>query len=94
MRISAYVGTLVILCLPNRLHVGRISWGKGAHGPTGQRILSALSPVAAPIIAGLDAHPSRGFCGLCRGQDILPTGELAGANLLDGGGNTDPVSGF
>ena len=51
----------------------------------------SFSPVAAPIAVGLDAYPSCDFCGLCRGQDILPTGDPAGADLLVGGGYADPV---
>ena len=43
------------------------------------------------MAAGLDADPPGDFRGLGRGQDILPTGDLAGGDLLDGGGNPDPV---
>ena len=51
----------------------------------------SLSPVAAPIIAGLDADPSRDFLGHGRGEDVLPTGDPAGADLLDSGGHANPV---
>ena len=70
------------LGLPNWLHFGCIYWGKSAHGPTGLPVLSASSPVAAPMVNWLDANASRDFGRLARGQDILPTGDPAGSRLL------------
>ena len=43
------------------------------------------------MAAGFHADPSGEFGGLGTGQGVLPTGDLAGADLLDGGCDADPV---
>ena len=77
--------------IDNRLSFRRNFFCPGSHGPTHGLILSAFSPVGAPVAAGLDADPPGDFHSLGRGQDILPTGDLAGGDLLDCGCDADPV---
>ncbi len=53
--------------------------------------MSAFAPTATPMVAGRDADPSRGFRGPGKGRDVLPTGDLATADFLDGCGHANPV---
>lgn len=51
--------------------------------------MSTFAPVDAPVAAGFHADPSGDFRGRGAGQDVLPTGDLADADLLQEPDRTD-----